>query len=217
MKHLKAIVFDLDGTLIDPVRDLTTSVNYTLSRVGLQGRTAEEIRSFVGDGIQELILRSLGDPFVDRADEALRIFMQHYGDHLTDHTVLYEGAAETVAFLRPQYRLAVLTNKSEKLAVKILRNLKVDHYFSAIIGGDTLSAKKPDPVGILHLAGFWQVSPSRILMVGDHATDIKTGMNSGCVTVFIREGIGETREMEPDYTIDSISDLPMLIRKEFLP
>jgi phosphoglycolate phosphatase len=213
--RLQAIIFDLDGTLIDSVLDLASSVNYTLSRIGLENRGLEEIRSFVGDGVQKLILRSLGPEHTDRSQEALAIFMQHYGGHLTDHTVLYKGVADTLATLHSQYRLGVLTNKSEGFSRQILRKLNVDHYFSAVVGGDTLATKKPDPAGILHLAALWRVLPPQMLLVGDHATDIATGMNSGCPTVFLRGGIGEDRGLMPDYIIDSITELPRLIRVQF--
>jgi phosphoglycolate phosphatase len=215
MKKRLGIVFDLDGTLIDSVHDLAQSVNYTLAEMALPLRSLEEIRSFVGDGVQKLIVRSLGGEGKRSVAEALAIFMRHYGCHLTDHTTLYAGVLKTLAALHPQYPLAVLTNKSEGFARQILRNLAVDHFFSVVIGGDTLAMRKPDPGGINHVASLWSVAPSRLLMVGDHATDIRTGMNSGCPTVFLENGIGKAGGLVPDYTLRAIGDLPGLLRDSF--
>jgi len=211
MKEIEAIIFDLDGTLIDSVFDLASSVNHTLEKLGCAERSVEEIRGFVGDGVQKLIARSLGDGDPERQEKGLRIFMRHYNAHLLDHTILYDGAAETLKALANDYRLAVLTNKSAGFTNKILRGLGVAHFFAAIIGGDTLAAKKPDPGGIFLLAEKWQIPTARMLMVGDHATDIQVGINAGCRTVFLANGIGRTRGLVPDFVLQGIEELPGLL------
>ena len=208
MSKIKAIIFDLDGTLIDSVTDLANSVNFTLAAIGLPQHTREEIQSFVGDGVQKLIKRSLGKTHMDRFDEAFALFMNHYDQHCTDNTVLYPGVAETLSELAETYSLAVLTNKSVKFSVKILTALGAFTYFKEVLGGDSLPKKKPDPAGILYLAEKWNLKPDQIIMVGDHATDIETGNRAGCKTVFINGGIGETRGLTPDMFINSIDELP---------
>ena len=208
MQKIKAIIFDLDGTLIDSVTDLANSVNYTLAGIGLPVHTREEIRSYVGDGVQKLIKRSLGQDHLEKFDQAFAIFMEHYDLHCTDNTVLYPGVAETLPFLADNYSLGVLTNKSLKFSVKILRSLGIDSYFKEVLGGDSLPTKKPDPAGIFQLAEKWHLMPDQILMVGDHATDIDVGSRAGCKTVFIEGGIGETRELTPDLIINSLDELP---------
>ena len=211
MKDIAAIIFDLDGTLIDSVFDLAISVNHTLARLGSAERSVEEIRSFVGDGVQKLIARSLGDGDPELRDKGLRIFMQHYGAHLLDHTVLYDGVVDTLQALADDYRLAVLTNKSEGFTRKILHGLGVARYFVPIIGGDTLAVKKPDPAAIFLLAEEWNIPPARLLMVGDHVTDIQVGINAGCRTVFLANGLGETRGLTPDVVLQNIGELPGLL------
>jgi len=208
MSKIKAIIFDLDGTLIDSVTDLANSVNYTLAEIGLPGHTRDEIKGFVGDGVQKLIKRSLGQTHMDRFDEAFALFMNHYDQHCTDNTVLYPGVAETLSELAETYSLAVLTNKSVKFSVKILTALGAFTYFKEVLGGDSLPTKKPDPAGIYYMADKWQLTPDQIIMVGDHATDIETGNRAGCKTVFINGGIGETRGLTPDMFINSIDELP---------
>jgi len=210
MGRIEAIIFDLDGTLIDSVADLAASVNHTLTTLGHATRSMDEIRSFVGDGVQKLIARSLGDADLAGRERALRIFIDHYDVHLLDHTRLYDGVAATLEALRNDYRLALLTNKGEGFTHKILRGLGVAQYFTAVIGGDTLEVKKPEPAAILHLAELWNIPPARMLMVGDHATDIQVGINAGCRTVFFANGIGWTRGLIPDAVIHAITELPAL-------
>lgn len=210
MSQIKAIIFDLDGTLIDSVDDLANSVNYTLGKLDLPLHTTEEIKSFVGDGVQKLIKRSLGQTHMEKFDDAFAIFMKHYGTHCTDNTVLYPEVAETISFLAEKYSLAVLTNKSATFSHKILTALKIDSYFKEVLGGDSLPTKKPDPAGILYLADKWGLAPDQLVMVGDHATDIEVGQRAGCKTVFIEGGIGETRGLKPDFVIKSMDELPNL-------
>ncbi len=214
MKEIEAIIFDLDGTLIDSVFDLAISVNHTLAKLGFGERSVEEIRGFVGDGVQKLIARSLGDGDPELRKKGLRIFRQHYDAHLLDHTTLYDGVDETLKALSSDYRLAVLTNKSEGFTNKIVQGLGVAHYFAAIIGGDTLTVKKPDPAAIFLLAEKWRIPPARLLMVGDHATDIQVGINAGCRTVFLTNGLGETRGLMPDATLHGIEELPGLLSQQ---
>lgn len=214
MNTIKAIIFDLDGTLIDSVTDLANSVNHTLAEVGLPVHTQEEIKSFVGDGVQKLIKRSLGQAHMDKFADAFAIFMDHYGSHCTDNTILYPGVAETLPILAQEYSLAVLTNKSLKFTVKILQALDISHHFNEVLGGDSLPGKKPDPAGILYLADKWSLDPAtEMIMVGDHATDIEVGHRAGCKTVFIMEGIGVERDLKPDFVITSMNELSGLLAR----
>jgi phosphoglycolate phosphatase len=212
MSQIKAILFDLDGTLIDSVTDLANSVNYTLAKLSLPLHTTEEIRSFVGDGVQQLIKRSLGQTHMEKLEDAFTIFMDYYGLHCKDSTVLYPGVVEILPQLAEHYSLGVLTNKSFKFSIKILQSLGIDAYFKEVIGGDSLATRKPDPAGIFFLADKWYLDPCKeIIMVGDHATDIEVGQRAGCKTVFIEGGIGEKRGLTPDMIMQSMAELPDLL------
>jgi phosphoglycolate phosphatase len=213
MSKIKAIIFDLDGTLIDSVTDLANSVNFTLEKLDLPLHTPEEIKSFVGDGVQKLIKRSLGQTHMGKFVDAFAIFMDHYNAHCTDNTTLYPKVAETIPHLATNYTLGVLTNKSVAFSLKILTALGILTYFKEVLGGDSLSTKKPDPEGIFYLAENWNLASDQIVMVGDHVTDTEVGQRAGCKTVFIEGGIGETRGLVPDFIIQSMAELPDLLTK----
>jgi phosphoglycolate phosphatase len=215
MSSIKAIIFDLDGTLIDSVTDLANSVNHTLTEIGLPAHTEEEIKGFVGDGVQKLIKRSLGQTHMEKFTDAFNIFMEHYGAHCTENTVLYPDVAETLPLLAEKYSLAVLTNKSVAFSHTILAALKVNSYFRDVLGGDSFSTKKPDPEGVFYLAEKWSMDPiTEMIMVGDHATDIEVGQRAGCKTVFIEGNIGVQRDLKPDFLIKSIAELPGLLKRQ---
>ena len=212
MAAIHAIVFDLDGTLIDSVQDLAASVNHTLDRLGLPGRSEEEVRTMIGNGARKLLTRALGPGREELLDPALSLFLDHYGCHCTDHTVLLDGAIPMLEDLGQGKKLAVLTNKPHCFAEQILTALGVRDFFTEVIGGDSLGVKKPDPAGLLHLAATWTLDPAEILMVGDHATDIATGLAAGCPVVFLEGSIGESRGLSPERTIHSLAELPALAR-----
>jgi phosphoglycolate phosphatase len=172
----EVVLFDLDGTLVDTLPDLTEAANRTLVELGLPPRTQEEIATFVGQGIGELVRRALGaavaaDPA--QLETALQVFRRHYAQVNGNDSRLYPGALETLETLRDAGRkLAVVTNKSSQFTLPLLERMGILSYFAAVVSGDTLPVKKPDPAMLRYaLTQLGASSPTTAVMVGDSRND----------------------------------------------
>ncbi|HYD42907.1 MAG TPA: HAD-IA family hydrolase [Anaeromyxobacter sp.] len=184
-------LFDLDGTLVDSVDDLATSVNHALARVGLPARDREEIRGFIGDGARMLLSRAVGAR-LDLLEPALAAWRAHYEDHLLDRTRPYPGVPEVLAGAgRP---LAVLTNKPAPMARRILDGLGLAPRFAAIVGGGDAPAK-PDPAGARALLARAGVRPEDAVLVGDSPVDAQTARNAGMEFVAVTWGLVPREEL----------------------
>ncbi|MBR2023275.1 MAG: HAD family hydrolase [Clostridia bacterium] len=182
----KLIVFDLDGTLLDTLDDLTSAVNAGLSACALPCRTREEVRSFVGNGIVHLMRLAVGDA-KDKADEALQVFRAYYAEHCKDKTRAYDGIYDMLDSLKKlPVKTAVLSNKAD-FAVRAL----VEEYFPNaffLSQGENESAgirKKPAPDALFAIMEQASVGQAETLYVGDSEVDILTAKNAGvdCVSV----------------------------------
>ncbi|HEX4380188.1 MAG TPA: HAD hydrolase-like protein, partial [Candidatus Acidoferrum sp.] len=146
---VRALIFDLDGTLIDSKLDLIHAVNATLTEMDRATLSDEVISSYIGHGAPMLMSRALGG--VAKEDELARglgYFLEYYDAHKLDNTCLYPGVTETLANLGEQnIAMALLTNKPVKISVRILEALGIAKYFHAIYGGNSFETKKPDPLG----------------------------------------------------------------------
>jgi len=143
-----AIVFDLDGTLVDSLADLAGAVNRMLGDVGYAPLPQTTIGRFVGNGLPKLVERTIRHCDIDmnRHGELTKLTLDHYNKASSDQTVPYPGVMEAFAELRRQgHRLGVCTNKPEKPARHVLQALNLAHHFDVVFGGDTLSLHKPNP------------------------------------------------------------------------
>ncbi len=165
----EAVLFDLDGTLIDSVQDLALAVNHALSGLGLPERPVAEIAGFVGEGARRLVERAVGAR-AELVEPALNLWWEHYRRHLLDHTSLYPGIAELLEAARVP--LAVHTNKPGALARRILDGLGVLDQFVAVVGGDE-APRKPDPAGSRLLLARMGVAGEDALYVGDSVIDVE--------------------------------------------
>ncbi|MFZ0332736.1 MAG: HAD-IA family hydrolase [Candidatus Acidiferrales bacterium] len=212
---VKALVFDLDGTLIDSKLDLVLSMNATLEHLGHKPLEHEQIAGYVGGGVLLLIKRALGEgASEEEVKEGTIHFLDYYRAHMLDHTVPYPGVRECLDALRSR-ALAVLTNKPVKFSQAILAGLNMSHYFRFVYGGNSFDKKKPDPVGLHTLLRDFEIAPRELMMVGDSDVDIQTAHNAGALSCGVTYGLGRMLpEFPPDLLLDTLADLPRYINHE---
>lgn len=208
------LIFDLDGTLVDSKKDLSSSVNYVREQFGLGRLHDEEIAAFIGSGSSMLIRRALGEAAPDAdVENGLQMFLAYYRAHMLDETVLYPGVRETLARLE-DFKLAVLTNKPVRFSRLMLEGLGVSGHFVSIYGGNSFEQKKPDPVGIHQILVDTGGRREETWMIGDSAIDVMTGRNAGVATCGVTWGYAEPslRETRPDVMIERFDELEKVVR-----
>jgi phosphoglycolate phosphatase len=214
------IVFDLDGTLIDTAPDLAEATNHVLSTLGLARVNELEIRPFVGHGALAMIdgaVKSHGRKLSERElHDLFEVFIVYYAAHLADRSVPYPHIVAALDDLKAEgATLAVCTNKMEAQARAVLEALKLDHYFAALTGRDSLGVYKPDPqhlIGTIALAGG---EPSRSIMIGDSETDIRTAKAAQVPVVAVSFGysVDPVLSFGPDIVIDDYQHLRAALGK----
>lgn len=184
-----AVVFDLDGTLIDSAPDIAAVLNRVLAAEGLAPLTLEEVRAMIGDGAKHLLERGFAARGAQAGPQHLAEFMADYQANPVRETVCYPGMAEVLATLRGQGRvLGLCTNKPFGPTLRILEELGLVRHFAAITGGDSTPYRKPDP---RHLAATLAgMEVSNAIMVGDHANDLLAAAGLGLDAVFVTWGYG---------------------------
>jgi phosphoglycolate phosphatase len=212
---VRALIFDLDGTLIDSKCDLIHSVNAMLLEMGRQKLDEETISGYIGHGAPLLVSRALGgNAKEEELRRALQFFLAYYEEHKLDTTCAYPGVAETMAELgRKQLPMAVLTNKPVRISVRILEALGLVNHFRAIYGGNSFQTKKPDPFGANKILEQFGAAPSETMVVGDSEVDVQTARNASAMAATVNYGFGvHDRARHPaDIYLDKIGDLLPLV------
>jgi phosphoglycolate phosphatase len=215
LSNVRALIFDLDGTLIDSKRDLIQSVNAMLVEVGREKLPAETISGYIGHGAPVLVARALGGNASEaECAKALQFFLGHYEEHKLDNTSAYPEVPETLAELaRRQVPMAVLTNKPVRISVRILEAMGLANYFRAIYGGNSFETKKPDPLGANAILSELSIAPREAMVVGDSEVDIQTARNAGTLAAAVNYGFGvHDRELHPaDVYIERFAELAGLV------
>jgi phosphoglycolate phosphatase len=211
---VKALVFDLDGTLIDSKRDLVLSVNATLREMGRMELQEDLVASYVGSGAPVLISRALGGtPSSEELQRALKFFLARYDEHKLDFTRAYPGVQETLEQVR-EVPMAVLTNKPVDISVRILDGLGLADFFKAIYGGNSFATKKPDPLGANTILAEMGIASAEAVMVGDSEVDVQTARNAGMISAIVNFGFGthDRKAYPADVYLDRMDQLVPLIR-----
>lgn len=221
-ENVSAIFFDLDGTLVDSVPDLTAAVNVMLRQLGLPAREEAQVRTWVGNGMDNLLHRALTNDMAGQAEPELfarakPLYKAAYADHISVYSELYPGVREGLAELRDAgFPMACVTNKLVEFALPLLKQLGIDHFFATVVGGECIPRPKPAPDALLLCAERLEVPVDRGLMVGDSLNDVGAARNAGCSVVCVPYGYNHGRdihEARPDVVINSIAELPPLLNK----
>jgi phosphoglycolate phosphatase len=206
-----AVLFDLDGTLVDTAPDIADAVNAALNDHGLPPVTEDWVRDRIGNGTRTLLHQALGSDSVDTLEGLLESFRRHYVVHCGRRGRLYPGAGATLTTLRNAgIRLALITNKEARFADFVLTVHGLDADFDVRVCGDTLPAKKPDASIVRHCLKALRARRPRALLVGDSEIDVRTARNGGIPVWAVSYGYNHGRPIasaQPDRVIASLSEL----------
>ncbi|MFZ5863501.1 MAG: HAD family hydrolase [Nitrospirota bacterium] len=217
---MNLIGLDLDGTLEDSRADMAAAVKRVRAALGLAPRSHDAIRPWVNRGMDHLY-RACFDDYLNGDDSRLAVVRERYeadyGANVAHETGLYPGIADALTLLADQGRLAVITNKPERISHRLLDVLGVGKRISAIIGGDTCAASKPDPRVLSEAAarcGF-VAGRGRAVMIGDSTADIRLGRAFGAATIWCAWGYADHPDEHPDFVARRPDELPDLVGTAF--
>lgn len=216
----RAVLFDLDGTLVDSAPDIAAAADRALVDCGVEARGVERIRGYIGGGAEKLIHRCLTERMEGRAEPALfeaayDAFFRHYAAELTTRTRPYPGVVDTLEALRARgYALGCVTNKPGRFTGPLLEALALAPYFEVTVAGDTLAVKKPDPAPLLHALSALGVATPHATMVGDSLADLNAARAAGMRVLCVSYGYSPNARLAdhaPDALVDRMADiLPLL-------
>lgn len=218
---IAAVAFDLDGTLVDTLSDLHEACNRMLADLGLGRVRVEQVRDYVGNGVDRLVKRILtggldGEPNAGLFERARARFGEHYWQNLSRESRPFAGVPEALDRMRALgLRLACVTNKPGKFTLPLLDSVGLLSRLDLIVSGDTLPRKKPDPLPLAHCASRFAIPQNELLMIGDSRNDTEAARAAGspvfCVPYGYRGGM-DVRELDCDAIVPSVSDSLELIR-----
>ncbi len=209
----RAVLFDLDGTLVDSYAALTEAVNYARREHGLHDLTALHIRDFVGDGLDTLLQRAFNADEVPRSVKDA--FESRYDEICCQESTILTGVETTLATLHSLgVAMAVCTNKPTSFSKKILTFLKLAPYFHAIVGPDLAGARKPEARHVLHTLESTSCMASEALFVGDMPIDVHAARNSGIDVAVVATGSSSAEALhaaQPDHYLERFRDLVQVV------
>ena len=211
MKPIGLLIFDLDGTLVNTLEDITASLNFTLQKMGRPPVPLDRVRQYVGDGIEMLMTRALGGRDELLAD-AIGVYKVHHSRNLVVRSRLYPSVKETLEHFKV-LPMAVFSNKTLEFVQPLVENLGIARFFRMVLGADAGLPLKPAPDAIFHIMKALDVPKEETAMVGDGTTDIEAGRAAGVTTCAVTYGFRtgeELRTAGPDYVIHALSDLKEL-------
>jgi phosphoglycolate phosphatase len=213
-----ALAFDLDGTLVDSLPDLRAALNATLREIGKAPLSTAQVRAMIGDGTPALVARGLAARAVpDTAlEERLARFLAIYEADPVARTQLYPGVRRTLAaFAAEGRRLAICTNKPQRASLAVLRGLDIVDRFAAVLGGDAVPRKKPDPGHLLATLAALGAAPGEAVMIGDNEHDVAMARAAGVPVILAEYGYARVpvAALDADARIAAFAELPRAIRE----
>ncbi len=217
---LKAVIIDLDGTLLDTAQDLALAANAMLRELHMAELPPSTIQSFIGKGVPKLVKRTLTNSPDDEPDpalfeQALPIYERCYAENLHVYTRPYPGVIEGLEQLKQSgFHLICITNKTEIFTLPLLHKTGLRDYFELVLSGDSLPKRKPDPLPLLHACKHFSVLPKAALLIGDSSNDAIAARAAGCHIFCVPYGYNEghdVHKLDCDAVVNSIVEANSLI------
>ncbi len=212
---IRAVLIDLDGTLLDTAPDLAAAANSMLGELGLAGLAPAAVREFVGKGIESLVRRSLAASLGAEPDEALlerarESFATHYERTNGRSAAVFPGVREGLEQMRAQrLRLACVTNKAAAFTLPLLEKARLAPLLDAVVTADQVGRRKPDPEPFLHACRALGVAPAEAAVIGDSANDAQGARAAGCPVLLVSYGYSEGRnvnELDSDGVVATLGE-----------
>jgi len=213
---LNAVLFDLDGTLLDTIPDLANAANAMRQELGMATLPQQTIATYVGKGTENLVLRTLSDnpagalPSQDAVQHGLGLFNRHYHACNGDHATLYPQALEGLqAFRQAGFKMAIVTNKPTEFTLPLLARSGIAGFFDSVVCGDTCEQKKPHPMPMLHACTLLGVTPAQALAIGDSVNDAQAARAANIAVLAVPYGYNEgmdVHNLEVDDIVTSIAE-----------
>jgi phosphoglycolate phosphatase len=219
-QNRKAVLIDLDGTLVDSVPDLANAIDQMMLQLAMPARGIDAVTQWIGNGADRLVKRALvnsmeGEPSEALFQKALPLFEVAYAANNGKHSYLYDGVEVGLNYLQQQgYRLGCVTNKPIAFTLPLLEAMGIADFFDVTIGGDQVERIKPDPQPLLMAAEKLRVDPKQAVMLGDSVSDVMAARAAGMPIICVSYGYNhgqDIRSHHPDAVIDSLAQLKTLI------
>jgi HAD superfamily hydrolase (TIGR01549 family) len=184
-----------------------------LRALGLNEKSKEQISLYIGEGVNTLIKRALGNDQERLFEKALTVYVEHFRTHPTDYSVLYPNVREVLGHFREKKKI-IVTNGRYEFACLILKNLGIFDYFEEILGGDDGECMKPSACPLERVLSKFMIHKEKALMVGDMTVDILMGKSAGVMTCAVTYGIGKKADVinaQPDFILNTLQELKDII------
>ncbi len=210
---IKAVVIDLDGTLLDTAPDLADAAIAMAVELNLPPVDLATVKTYIGNGVSRLVKRVLtrdmsAEPEAVLFARALPCYEKHYGAHVSRNSRVFPGVLEGLAaFKQAGLPMACITNKAEKFTHPLLKETGLFDYFKLILSGDSLPKKKPDPLPLLHACNHFGILPHELLLIGDSLNDAQAARAATCPVFCVPYGYNrgrDVRELDVDAIVPSL-------------